>query len=50
VKRYFLSHHADFFEPAIWQDSKARLLAGDVPDCLPYDETERFCMRYPERF
>ncbi|WP_321843058.1 bifunctional isocitrate dehydrogenase kinase/phosphatase [Paraburkholderia bannensis] len=50
VKRYFLAHHADFFEPALWQESKARLLAGEVPDCLPYDETERFRTRYPERF
>ncbi len=50
VKRYFIEHHADFFEPALWQDSKARLLAGEVPDCLPYDEAERFRVRYPERF
>jgi isocitrate dehydrogenase kinase/phosphatase len=50
VKRYFLAHHADFFEPALWQDSKARLLAGEMPDCLPYDEAERFRARYPERF
>ncbi|POR48208.1 isocitrate dehydrogenase kinase/phosphatase [Paraburkholderia eburnea] len=50
VKRYFLAHHADFFEPALWQESRTRLLAGEVPDCLPYDEAERFRQRYPERF
>ena len=50
VKRYFLEHHADFFEPALWQESRARLLAGEVPDCLPYDAAERFRERYPERF
>lgn len=50
VRRYFLEHHADFFDPALWQESKARLLAGEVPDCLPYDAAVRFCERYPERF
>ncbi|HKT96452.1 MAG TPA: bifunctional isocitrate dehydrogenase kinase/phosphatase [Paraburkholderia sp.] len=50
VRRYFLEHHADFFEPALWQESKARLLAGEVPDCLPYDVEVRFRTRYPERF
>ncbi|WP_322056733.1 bifunctional isocitrate dehydrogenase kinase/phosphatase [Paraburkholderia sp. J63] len=50
VRRYFLEHHADFFDPALWQESKARLLAGEVPDCLPYDAAVRFRERYPERF
>ncbi|CAG9189119.1 Isocitrate dehydrogenase kinase/phosphatase [Paraburkholderia tropica] len=50
VRRYFLQHHADFFEPEIWQDSKSRLLAGEVPDCLPYDASARFCTRYPQLF
>ncbi|WP_322046987.1 bifunctional isocitrate dehydrogenase kinase/phosphatase [Paraburkholderia sp. J67] len=50
VRRYFLEHHADFFEPSLWQESKTRLLAGEVPDCLPYDESERFRARYPQRF
>ncbi|WP_213293458.1 bifunctional isocitrate dehydrogenase kinase/phosphatase [Paraburkholderia sacchari] len=50
VRRYFLEHHADFFDPALWQQSQARLLAGEVPDCLPYDAAVRFRARYPERF
>ncbi|MFX1761341.1 bifunctional isocitrate dehydrogenase kinase/phosphatase [Paraburkholderia sp. A1RI-2L] len=50
VRRYFLEHHADFFDPALWQQSQARLLAGEVPDCLPYDAAVRFRTRYPERF
>ncbi|QNB12021.1 bifunctional isocitrate dehydrogenase kinase/phosphatase [Paraburkholderia tropica] len=50
VRRYFLEHHADFFEPALWQDSKSRLLAGEVPDCLPYEASARFRARYPQLF
>ncbi|WP_321964282.1 bifunctional isocitrate dehydrogenase kinase/phosphatase [Paraburkholderia sp. J7] len=50
VKRAFLAHHADFFEPALWQESRARLIAGEVPDCFPYDASIRFSVRYPERF
>jgi isocitrate dehydrogenase kinase/phosphatase len=50
VRRYFLEYHPDFFDPALWQASKARLLAGEVPDCFPYDPSIRFCVRYPERY
>ncbi|HEY4803348.1 MAG TPA: bifunctional isocitrate dehydrogenase kinase/phosphatase [Paraburkholderia sp.] len=50
VKRAFLAQHADFFEPALWQESRARLIAGEVPDCFPYDASIRFSVRYPERF
>ncbi|WP_233864024.1 bifunctional isocitrate dehydrogenase kinase/phosphatase [Paraburkholderia adhaesiva] len=50
VKRYFLEYHPDFFDPALWQESKARLIAGEVPDCFPYDPSMRFRMRYPECF
>ncbi|WP_322033435.1 bifunctional isocitrate dehydrogenase kinase/phosphatase [Paraburkholderia sp. J76] len=50
VKRAFLAHHADFFEPALWQQSRERLIAGEVPDCFPYDASIRFSVRYPERF
>ncbi len=50
VKRAFLAHHADFFEPTLWQESRARLIAGEVPDCFPYDASIRFSVRYPERF
>ena len=50
VRRAFLAHHANFFEPALWQESQARLIAGEVPDCFPYDASIRFSARYPERF
>ncbi|WP_118181764.1 bifunctional isocitrate dehydrogenase kinase/phosphatase [Paraburkholderia phosphatilytica] len=50
VREYFMKHHADFFEPALWQSHKDHLLQGELPDFFPYDEAVRFCMRYPERF
>ena len=50
VREYFMKHHADFFEPALWQSHKDHLLKGELPDFFPYDEAVRFCMRYPERF
>lgn len=50
VRTAFLRHHADFFEPALWQDSKDKLLQGELPDFYPYDASLRFCVRYPEHF
>ncbi|CAN7523062.1 bifunctional isocitrate dehydrogenase kinase/phosphatase [Trinickia sp. LjRoot230] len=50
VRRHFLSHHADFFDPALWQKHKELLLKGELPDFFPYDQGIRFCNRYPERF
>ncbi len=50
VQRAFLKHHADFFEPALWQQNKQRLIEGELPDFFPYDQAIRFCVRYPERF
>ncbi|MGU7771383.1 bifunctional isocitrate dehydrogenase kinase/phosphatase [Burkholderia sp. MR1-5-21] len=50
VRDVFLKHHADFFEPALWQASKDKLLQGELPDFYPYDASLRFCVRYPARF
>ncbi|MBN6730251.1 bifunctional isocitrate dehydrogenase kinase/phosphatase [Burkholderia multivorans] len=50
VRAAFLKHHADFFDPALWQASKDKLLQGELPDFFPYDASLRFCVRYPERF
>ncbi|HEF5783325.1 TPA: bifunctional isocitrate dehydrogenase kinase/phosphatase [Burkholderia multivorans] len=50
VRAAFLKHHADFFDPALWQASKDKLLQGELPDFYPYDASLRFCVRYPERF
>lgn len=50
VRRCFMHHHADFFDPALWQKHKELLLKGELPDFFPYDKSMRFCNRYPERF
>jgi len=50
VRQYFLRHHADFFDPALWQRHKEFLLKGELPDFFPYDQSARFCVRYSERF
>jgi isocitrate dehydrogenase kinase/phosphatase len=50
VRQYFLAHHADFFTPELWQRHKDHLLKGELPDFFPYDQSIRFCVRYPERF
>ncbi|WP_432258933.1 bifunctional isocitrate dehydrogenase kinase/phosphatase [Cupriavidus sp. TMH.W2] len=46
VRAAFLRHHADFFDPAMWQSHKDRLLAGHVHDFFAYHPTERFINRY----
>jgi isocitrate dehydrogenase kinase/phosphatase len=50
VRQYFMRHHADFFDPALWQRHKELLLKGELPDFFPYDQSIRFCRRYPARF
>ncbi|MBY4868081.1 bifunctional isocitrate dehydrogenase kinase/phosphatase [Burkholderia sp. Bp9017] len=50
VRSVFMKHHADFFEPALWQASKDKLLQGELPDFYPYDVSMRFRVRYPARF
>ncbi|TKC89809.1 bifunctional isocitrate dehydrogenase kinase/phosphatase [Trinickia terrae] len=50
VRKHFMRHHADFFDPALWQRHKDHLLKGELPDFFPYDRSVRFCVRYPERF
>ncbi|MDF3836525.1 bifunctional isocitrate dehydrogenase kinase/phosphatase [Cupriavidus basilensis] len=46
VRAAFLRHHADFFDPAMWQAHKDRLLAGQIHDFYAYDVSERFINRY----
>jgi isocitrate dehydrogenase kinase/phosphatase len=50
VRRHFMRHHADFFDPTFWQKHKELLLKGELPDFFPYDQSMRFCNRYPDRF
>jgi len=46
VRKYFLKHHADFFEASMWQVHKDRILANQVHDFFPYDKKLRFINRY----
>ncbi|QOT76725.1 bifunctional isocitrate dehydrogenase kinase/phosphatase [Cupriavidus basilensis] len=46
VRAAFLRHHEDFFDPAMWQAHKDRLLAGQIHDFYAYDVSERFIHRY----
>ena len=46
VRESFLKHHADFFDPAMWQSYKDRLLSGHIHDFYAYDASERFVNRY----
>jgi len=50
VRDAFMRHHADFFDPALWQRHKEQLLQGELADFFPYDRAIRFSVRYPERF
>jgi isocitrate dehydrogenase kinase/phosphatase len=50
VREAFMRHHADFFDPALWQRNKDQLLRGELADFFPYERSARFCIRYPERF
>ncbi|GAB7527250.1 bifunctional isocitrate dehydrogenase kinase/phosphatase [Paraburkholderia sp. 2C] len=50
VRQSFIRHHADFFDPALWQRHKDHILKGELPDFYPYERGMRFRNRYPERF
>jgi isocitrate dehydrogenase kinase/phosphatase len=50
VRTSFIRHHADFFDPALWQRHKDHILKGELPDFYPYERDLRFRNRYPERF
>ena len=46
VRAAFLRHHPDFFDAAMWQHHKDRLLAGHVHDFFAYQTQDRFSHRY----
>ncbi|WP_019450289.1 bifunctional isocitrate dehydrogenase kinase/phosphatase [Cupriavidus sp. BIS7] len=46
VRAAFLRHHPDFFDAAMWQHHKDRLLAGHVHDFFAYHVQDRFIHRY----
>ncbi|MNN89223.1 Isocitrate dehydrogenase kinase/phosphatase [compost metagenome] len=46
VRAAFLRHHEDFFDAAMWQHHKDRLMAGHVHDFFAYQSKDRFIHRY----
>ncbi|MBU6492432.1 bifunctional isocitrate dehydrogenase kinase/phosphatase [Pandoraea sp.] len=46
VRKAFMRHHPDFFDPALWQAHKDNILAGQMHDFYPYDTALRFVNRY----
>lgn len=46
VRKAFMRHHPDFFDPALWQAHKDKILAGQMHDFYPYDTALRFVNRY----
>ena len=43
VRQAFMKHHRDLLTAKFWQDTKAQILSGKVPDFYPYPEELRFC-------
>jgi isocitrate dehydrogenase kinase/phosphatase len=50
VRRHFMQHHADFFDPGLWQTHKDRILKGETLEYFPYDGALRFVRRYAQQF
>jgi len=42
VRRSFSKNHADLLGPDYWNETKNRILAGNVEDVFPYPEAMRF--------
>ncbi len=50
IRELLLKHHADLFEPSMWQSYKDRLLAGEIPDFIEYDQSLRLKQIFPKEF
>ena len=50
IRELLLKHHADLFEPSMWQSYKDRLLAGEIPDFIEYDQSLRLKHIFPKEF
>ena len=50
IRDLLLKHHADLFEPAMWQSYKNRLLAGEIPDFIEYDQSLRLRSIFPDHY
>jgi isocitrate dehydrogenase kinase/phosphatase len=49
VNKYFMKHHADFFDPQTWRGFQNLLKEGRTPDHFGYPEQLRFVNRYPSK-
>ncbi len=43
VRAAFRKQHADLLNPTFWQETQAKLQAGQIVDFFPYTEEVRFC-------
>ncbi len=50
IRDLLLKHHADLFHPAMWQSYKNRLLAGEIPDFIEYDQSLRLRNIFPDTY
>ncbi len=50
IRDLLLKHHADLFKPAMWQSYKNRLLAGEIPDFIEYDQSLRLKNIFPDNY
>ena len=50
IRDLLLKHHPDLFEPTMWQSYKNRLLAGEIPDFIEYDQTLRLKNIFPDYY
>jgi isocitrate dehydrogenase kinase/phosphatase len=50
IRDLLLKHHADLFQPTMWQSYKNRLLAGEIPDFIEYDQSLRLRNIFPDNY
>jgi isocitrate dehydrogenase kinase/phosphatase len=43
VRAAFRKYHTDLLNPKFWQDTQAKIRAGQIVDFFPYSEDVRFC-------
>jgi isocitrate dehydrogenase kinase/phosphatase len=50
IKELLLKHHPDLFDPQMWQSYKTRLLAGEIPDFIEYEQSLRLRNIFPQEY
>jgi len=46
IREAFMSHHADLFDAAFWQNAQEEIRRGALSDFFPYPESLRFCKMF----